>query len=167
MVAPLPLIIGPEVVDITQVMLDLGASVDQRLPILGFVDYQDLVARALFGETMIHKTESEKGPPDADFDLSMPSPSSSTSQSLPRPVPYEDDGTEGTEGTEYDAQNHGVSTAESISDVPQRSLSLNGLVLTLPAGLGEEIRCSKSTTGLRRRARGSVYGVFKTGGKDS
>lgn len=168
-VAPLSSPLSPEVVDITQHVHHLGTSVDQRLKILGFVDYQFLVARVLFSETTAHDTEDEKQSPNAHSGLlTPPSTPSSISNSHPRPVSSEKKAPE-----HGDAHDHGQFKAEGIGDVPQRSGSFNALMVNLTTISEDDIRSSRSTSELRRRRRsrprprGSVFEIFRLDSKDS
>ena len=143
-VAPLQSLPSPNLVDITQYLRNLGTtSVDQRLRVLGFVDYQALVARVLCGETATQDTKDEKQPV-SKIVVGLPTPPSipftplPSSQPLPVPVPSEP----GNEGiTEHLSQEF---IADGISDPPPPSApstplaSFRSLPLPTPSESGGE-----------------------------
>lgn len=95
---------------------------DQRLRVLGFVDYQALVTRVLCGETMTQDTKGGKWPP-SKIVAGVPTPPSipptplPSSQPLPLSAPSEsgDDGTTEHHGEEF--------IVEGIRDPPPPSTS--------------------------------------------
>lgn len=116
---------------------------DQRLKVLGFVDYQALVARVLCGETMAQDTKGGEQPPlepgnesttehhGEEFDAEgigdpppapSTSPTSSLSHSRPFPVPN-DPKSEGTtqDATQQNTNSHSELNPEGIVDVPPPS----------------------------------------------
>ena len=184
-VAPLNGNISPEVVDITQHLQGLGTSIDQPLKLIGFVDYQALIARVLFGDTTVHDTkDEERQSPIARFGLLTPPPTPpnplSTSQPRPGPILNETH-KEGTKHANNNAvRNHGEFNVEGIGDVPQRSSSLDDRTVKIsPAMLSgdededeEEVKSTRSTSELRRRSRprprvrGSMFEIYTPGTKE-
>lgn len=90
---------------------------DQRLRVLGFVDYQDLVARVLCGETMTQDTKDGEQP-QSTIVTGVPTPPSTPSSPLPssRPLPFPAPSESRNEST---TEHHGEEfNAEGIRDPP-------------------------------------------------